>query len=110
MQTAIKIIISLAVILAAVQIGRWRPSLAGLLATMPLTGLLVFVWLYLDQGTTPEMLQGYVRGAVFGSLPSIAFFLTCLIALSQGMSFLAALGLGLGVWLLGAAMHQYFLG
>ena len=40
MPTLLKLALSLIVILAAAQIGKWRPSLAGLIATMPLTGLL----------------------------------------------------------------------
>jgi lipid-A-disaccharide synthase-like uncharacterized protein len=110
MPTLLKLALSLAVILAAVQIGKWRPSLAGLIATMPLTGLLVFAWLYLDNPERPELLAGYAKGAVFGSLPSILFFLTAFIALQQGLSFWAAAGLGMAVWLAGAAVHQYFLG
>jgi len=97
MQTILKLALSLGVILTAVQVGKWRPSLAGLIATMPLTGLLVFVWLYLDNPAKPEVLAGYARGAVFGSLPSILFFLTAFIALQQGLSFWAAAGLGMAV-------------
>ena len=42
---AIKLAISVAVILLATQIGRKAPTLAGLVAVMPLTSLLVHQWL-----------------------------------------------------------------
>ena len=41
----LKLVITNAVIIACTQIGRKYPTLAGLIATMPLTSLIVLVWL-----------------------------------------------------------------
>ncbi|GAI38679.1 unnamed protein product, partial [marine sediment metagenome] len=48
MRFAIKLLISVCVIAFCVGIGRKLPTLAGLIAVMPLTGLIVLVWLYRD--------------------------------------------------------------
>ncbi|MFO8083774.1 MAG: glycosyltransferase [Desulfobacterales bacterium] len=55
MQTLIKVIISVAIILAATAIGKKLPSTAGLIGVMPITGALVLVWMHLenkDDGST----------------------------------------------------------
>ena len=41
----IKLLISVGVIVFCTQIGRKLPTLAGLIAVMPLTGLIVLLWL-----------------------------------------------------------------
>jgi len=57
MQTIFKLIISLVVILIATQVGKKVPTLAGLIGTMPLTGALIFIWLYIDNKNSPEVLK-----------------------------------------------------
>jgi hypothetical protein len=49
MQILIKIVISVAIILAATAIGKKLPSTAGLIGVMPLTGASVLVWMYLGE-------------------------------------------------------------
>lgn len=46
MRIVIKILISLVIILAATEIGNKFPSISGLIGVMPITGVLVFVWVY----------------------------------------------------------------
>jgi len=48
MQFAIKLAVSMAVVALCSQIGRAFPKVAGLIATMPLTTLVVMLWLYSD--------------------------------------------------------------
>ncbi len=57
MKILIKTVISLAIILLATGIGKKYPSLAGLIAVMPLTGALVLVWLYTDTHGDPAKMQ-----------------------------------------------------
>ena len=45
MRFAIKLLVSIALILLCTSIGKKLPSLAGLIAVMPLTGLIVLIWL-----------------------------------------------------------------
>ncbi len=48
MRFLIKLLISVGIIIFCTQIGRKLPSLAGLIAVMPLTGVIVLLWLYSD--------------------------------------------------------------
>ena len=48
MRFVVKLLISIGIIIFCTQVGRKLPTLAGLIAVMPLTGLVVLVWLYVD--------------------------------------------------------------
>ncbi|MBN1163098.1 MAG: DUF3147 family protein [Candidatus Krumholzibacteriota bacterium] len=109
MQTAFKLALSLAVILLCTQIGKRFPSLAGLIATMPLTSLLVLVWLYSDNPDNSRLLENYARGAMWGILPTILFFLVAYWCFRKQFSFTLVLSASFGVWLIGALVHQWFL-
>ncbi len=85
------------------------PTLAGLIATMPLTGLIVFIWIYLDNKDNYVILQKYTRGALWGILPSILFFLTSYFLLKKQFSFPIIITISLCVWGLGAFIHQWLL-
>lgn len=64
MQIALKVLCTLAVILAAVAIGKKFPSLGGLIAVMPLAGLLILIWLYTDTDGNPAIMQEFTKGAL----------------------------------------------
>ncbi len=74
MRFVIKLVISLCIILVCTQIAKKMPSLAGLIAVMPLTGALVLVWVYMDFKGDPVVMTDYVKGALWGIIPSILFF------------------------------------
>ena len=109
MQLAIKVIISLAVILIATAVGRRMPSMAGLIGVMPLTGTLVLVWIYLENRGDPAVMQPFTRGAIFGMIPTVLFFLTALVCFKNQLSLPATLAAGFGVWLVAALVHQWLL-
>ena len=75
MKFVIKLLISLCVISICAGIARKAPTLAGLIAVMPLTGLIVLVWLYLDNPGNFALMTDYTKGALWGIVPSILFFL-----------------------------------
>jgi len=106
---AIKLSISVAVILLATQIGRKAPTLAGLVAVMPLTSLLVLLWLYWDHPGDFTLMSDYCRGALLGILPTILFFVTALVCFRRHLPLWAALCASFAVWLLGAFVHQWLL-
>lgn len=110
MRFVIKLVISLVVICAATQLGRRWPSLGGLIATMPLTGVIVLLWMYSDHPGDLQRMEAYARGALWGILPSTLFFLTALIGFHHRLAITAVLAAGFGVWLLGAIAHQSLLG
>ncbi len=105
----IKLIISLGIIIFCSQIGRKLPTLAGLIATMPLTGAIVLVWLYLDNPANRSLMRDYTRGALWGIGPSIAFFVTAYICFRRQLNFTVVLSASFAVWVVGAIIHQWFL-
>jgi len=109
MQTFIKIFLSLAIILAATAIGRRLPSTAGLIAVMPLTGALVLAWVYLENEGNPEIMQAFTKGALWGMLPSVLFYVVAFFCFRKGLSLSMVLIASFGVWLGAAAIHQWLL-
>ncbi|GLI38109.1 DUF3147 family protein [Geobacter hydrogenophilus] len=109
MQTVIKALISLAIIIACAKIGRRFPSLGGLIATMPLTSLLVLLWLWSDTPGDYRLMEGYTKGVLWGIIPTVLFFVVALFLFRRQLPLPLVLAASFGVWLAGAAMHQYFL-
>ncbi len=109
MQFLLKIILSVTIILVATAIGKKLPSTAGLVGVMPLTGALVLVWMYLDNKGDPEIMQDFTKGALWGILPSILFFLVALICFKRNLSLPIVLVASFGVWLGAAFIHQWIL-
>ncbi len=109
MQIVIKVAITLMVILMATGLGKKFPSLAGLIAVMPLTGALVLIWLYLENKGDPAVMQAFTKGAVWGILPSILFFVMALFCFHRQLPLPIVLCFSFGTWLAAAGLHQYFL-
>ncbi|MBW8040016.1 MAG: DUF3147 family protein [Planctomycetes bacterium] len=105
----IKLLISVSVIVFCTQIGRKLPTLAGLVAVMPLTGLIVLVWLYTDNPDNFNLMNDYTKGALWGILPSILFFLTAFICFRKHLSLWIVLCASFAVWLIAAFIHQWLL-
>lgn len=109
MQIAIKIALTLLVILLAVAIGRKFPSLGGLVAVMPLTGLIVMLWLYSDTGGNPAAMQQYAKGALFGIIPTMLFFAVALIGFRKAWGLPVVLLASFATWAIAALFHQWWL-
>jgi len=109
MQILIKILISMAVILAATAIGRKSPSTAGLIAVMPTIGVLVLVWTYLENKGDPVVMQGLAKGALLGMLPTILFFVVAFICFKRQCSLPIVLTASFGVWMAAAVVHQWLI-
>ncbi len=109
MQILIKIILSVAIILIATAVGKKMPSAAGLIGVMPLTGALVLVWMYVENKGNPEIMHDFAKGALWGILPSILFFLVALLCFKKHFSLPAVIVSSFGVWLIAAFIHQWAL-
>ncbi len=109
MHLFLKITLSLAIILTATAIGRKWPSLAGLVGVMPLTGALVLVWMALDTGSDPRIMQQFTRGALWGLLPTSLFFLVAFLCFRKGLPLPLVLATSFGAWLAAALVHQWVL-
>ena len=109
MRFVIKLLISVCVIAVCAQIGRKLPSLAGLVAVMPLTGVVVLVWLYVDNPNNFSLMTDYTRGALWGILPSILFFVVAYLCFRKQLALWIVLCAGFGVWLIAAVVHQWLI-
>jgi uncharacterized membrane protein (GlpM family) len=103
-------VISVCFIVLCAQLARRLPSLGGLIAVMPLTGLLVLVGLYLNDPKDFAGLAEYTKAALWGILPSILFFLVAFMCFRKHLSLWIVLCASFGVWLSGAIVHQWLLG
>lgn len=109
LQYAIKVLITAVVVVAVSELGK-RSSLWGaVLASLPLTSLLAFVWLYHDSGDV-EAIASLSRGIFWLVLASLPLFLILPTLLKNGVGFWPAfsascvvtVGLYFGlVWVLG---------
>jgi len=110
MRFVVKLLISLGIIIFCTQVGRKLPTLAGLIAVMPLTGLVVLVWLYVDNPGNFGLMTDYTKGALWGILPSILFFLVAFVCLRRQLPLWIVLCASFSVWVIAAAVHQWLLG
>lgn len=109
MQITIKLIVSLAIILVATMIGKRLPSTAGLIAVMPLAGVLVLVWMYIENNGDSHIMQEFTKGALWGILPSVAFYVVALICFRKQMPLPIVLACSFSTWIVAAFIHQWFL-
>jgi len=109
MQILIKAVLSVIIILVATTIGRKLPSTAGLIGVMPLTGALVLILMHLENKGDPEAMQGFTKGALWGILPSILFYLVAFFCFKRHCSLPVVLAASFGVWLCAAFVHQWAL-
>jgi hypothetical protein len=105
----VKLALSNLIIVACVLIGRRFPTLGGLIATMPLTSLIVLIWLASDNPGDVRLLGDYTRGVLWGILPTIGFFVAVFLCVRKGIGLPVVLALAGAVWLGGALLHQYLL-
>jgi hypothetical protein len=87
----IKIFLSAIVLVAVSEIAKRSSLLGALLASLPLTSLLAFVWLYLDTGDVQKV--GNLSSDIFWLvLPSLPLFLVLPLLLKMGWGFWLSLG------------------
>jgi len=88
----VKILVSAAIVVAVSEIAKRHSGLAALLAALPLTSLLAFVWIYVESGKSDEIaaLSTQVFWLV---LPSLLLFLLLPLLLRHGLNFWLSLAL-----------------
>ena len=109
MRFLVKLLVSVGIIAVCSQIGRKLPSLAGLIAVMPLTGLIVLIWLYTEAPGNFNLMTEYTKGALWGIVPSILFFLVAFTCFRRQLSLWIVLCASFAVWLIAAFIHQWLL-
>jgi hypothetical protein len=104
----LKFSLSAAVLVAVSEIAKRSSVWAALLASLPLTSVLAFIWLYLDTHDTQKVAA--LSGDIFWLvIPSLALFPTLAVLLRSGVPFWLAMLGACTVTLLAYAVTLYFL-
>jgi hypothetical protein len=93
---ALKIGISALVIVAITEIAKRSSGFAALLAALPLTSLLAFMWLHIE-GTEPLRIAELSSQIFWLVLPSLVLFLLLPLLLRQGFGFWLSLVLSISI-------------
>ncbi|MFN0315485.1 MAG: DUF3147 family protein [Burkholderiales bacterium] len=89
---AVKIALSAALIVAISEIAKRHTGFAALIASLPLTSLLAFVWMYVESGSTQQISE--LSTQVFWLvIPSLALFILLPVFIKTGLGFWLSLGL-----------------
>lgn len=82
----IKVAVTAIVVVAISEIAKRSSVWAALLASLPLTSLLAFVWLYIDTGE-PERVATLAQSIFWLVLPSLLLFMALPLLLRAGWGF-----------------------
>lgn len=91
LQYTIKVLITAVVVVAVSELGKRSSFWGALLASLPLTSLLAFVWLYRGTGNV-EAVASLSHGIFWLVLASLPLFLILPALLKSGVSFWPAFG------------------
>lgn len=83
---ALKVVISALLIVAIAEIAKRSSGFAALLAAIPLTSLLAFVWLHIE-GSPPEKIAELSSQIFWLVIPSLLLFLLLPLLLRHGLGF-----------------------
>jgi len=91
-QYALKVMISAVMIVAISEIAKRSSALGAVIASLPLTSLLAFLWLYGETGDTAKIAE-LSKGVFWYVLPSLVLFIALPLLLNAGINFWASLAL-----------------
>ena len=87
---AIRVVLTALIVVAVAEIAKRNPLWAAILASLPLTSLLAFIWLYVDTGALGQITI-LSRSIFWLVLPSLVLFLALPALLDRGMGFWVSL-------------------
>ncbi len=90
------------------ELGKRFTWMGAILASLPLTSLLAFIWLYQDTGDI-QKISDLSKGIFWAVLPSLLFFLILPFLLKQGMKFWMALSVSCVVMIFAYALYTWAL-
>lgn len=94
--TALKVAITACVVVAIAEVSKRSTAFGGLIASLPLTSLLAFLWLYGETGDT-EKIASLSVSIFWYVLPSLVLFLALPALLAQGLGFWPSLAIASGL-------------
>lgn len=86
----LKTVVTALVVAGVAELAKRSTSVAAILAALPLTSILTFIWLYSDTGDVTRI-SDLSYGIFFAVLPSLAFFLIFPHLLKRGLPFSSSL-------------------
>ncbi len=102
----IKVFLTAILVVAISEIGKRSSIVGAILASLPLTSLLAFIWLYIDKHENEPVAQ-LSMDIFWMVIPSLAFFPLFSYLLRQQMSFPLAMGISGGATV--AVYYLFFL-
>ncbi len=105
---ATKVLVSALIIVAITEIAKRNTGVAALLASLPLTSLLAFIWLHVE-GATDMHIAELSQNIFWYVLPSLLFFILLPLLLKHGLGFWPSLGLTITVTVACYAAFTFFL-
>jgi hypothetical protein len=90
-QYVFKVILTAAAVVAVAEVAKRSTFWAAAVASLPLTSLLAFVWLYVDTRST-ERVADLSQGIFWLVLPSLTLFILLPLLLRGGLGFWLSLG------------------
>lgn len=91
-QYILKVVLTAAVVVAVSELGKRNTFWAAALASLPLTSLLAFVWIYLETGDT-KRIATLSQGIAWLIVPTFALFLLLPLLLRHGVGFWPSLAM-----------------
>jgi hypothetical protein len=85
-QYGLKILLSAAVLVAVSELAKRSSFWGAALASLPLTSLLAFVWLYMDTGDVKQVMN-LSNGIFWLVIPSLVLFIALPLLLRSGINF-----------------------
>jgi hypothetical protein len=107
--TALKVAITAVLVVAISEAGKRSSALGALLASLPLTSLLAFVWIYGETGDAAKI-AALSQSIFWYVLPSLVLFVALPMLIANGVGFWPSLALSCGltfvaylamIWILG---------
>ena len=90
-QYALKVALTVVIIVAVSEIAKRSSFWAAALASLPLTSVLALIWLYVETGDTQKV-AALSQGIFWLVIPSLLLFVLLPLLLRAGWSFWASLG------------------
>ncbi len=103
----IKVLLSALLITAISELAKRSTTLAALIASLPLTSILAFIWLYTDTGDT-QQIASLARQIFWLVLPSLGFFVVLWWTLTVGVNFWLSLLISTFITALSYALMLHF--
>jgi uncharacterized membrane protein (GlpM family) len=106
MRFLIKTVLSALIIAAISEVGKRSSTVAAILASLPLTSILAFIWLYADTGDA-EQVAKLSTGIFWALIPSFLLLLSLPWLLRQGVRFPLALAISCAIMASGYAAYAW---